>query len=275
MPLRLRQGRPRAGAAQLAPGLAPAELAYQLDDAEPSLLMVEPGLSELGERSAEAASRPAPPRLGLDAAGLEALAGTGEAGRPVEVGTEVGDDDPIFLLYTSGTTGRPKGAVLTHANCFWTNLSLDHMIGLTGSDVVLSVLPQCHVGGWNVQPLLAWWKGARVVLEPTFDPGRCLRLISSERVSAMMGVPATYAFLAGAPGFVEADLSSLRLAVVGGAPMPEALLQTWRRRGVAISPRRRRHPRRERRARRRAGPRRAGGAGAERVRRLLEGPRRH
>jgi fatty-acyl-CoA synthase len=96
------------------------------------------------------------------------------------------------------------------------------------------VLPQFHVGGWNVQPLLAWWKGARIVLEPSFDPGRALALIAEKRVTTMMGVPATYLFMAQQPEFGEADLSSLRRAVVGGAPMPEALLATWHARGVEI-----------------------------------------
>ena len=144
------------------------------------------------------------------------------------------DDDPLLLVYTSGTTGKPKGAVLTHANCFWTNLSFDRLSELRESDVALQVLPQFHVGGWNVQPLLAWWKGATVVLEPSFDAARALRLIEERRVTTMMGVPANYMFLSQDPQFEQADLSSLRLAVVGGAPMPELLLETWRDRGVEI-----------------------------------------
>ena len=146
----------------------------------------------------------------------------------------VADDDPLLLVYTSGTTGKPKGALLTPANCFWTNLSFDLTTGLSGDDVVLQVLPQFHVGGWNVQALLAWWKGATVVLERDFDAARCLALIEEKRVTTMMGVPATYLFMAQEPRFADADLSSLRRAVVGGAPMPEALLETWARRGVEI-----------------------------------------
>ena len=84
------------------------------------------------------------------------------------------DGDGLLLVYTSGTTGKPKGALLTHANCFWTNLSFDRVAGLEREDIVLQVLPQFHFGGWNVQPLLAWWKGATVVLEPAFDPARAL-----------------------------------------------------------------------------------------------------
>ena len=146
----------------------------------------------------------------------------------------VEDDDPLFLIYTSGTTGRPKGAVLTHANCFWTNTAIDRLMDVTTFDVVLQVLPQFHVGGWNVQPLLAWWKGATVVLEPSFDPGRALRLIEEKRVTTMMGVPANYLFMAEHPSFATTDLSSLRMAVVGGAPMPESLIETWTARGVSL-----------------------------------------
>ena len=99
---------------------------------------------------------------------------------------------------------------------------------------MLQVLPQFHCGGWNVQSILAWWKGAKIVLERGFDPARALELIERERVTTLMGVPANYLFMAQEPRFAEADLSSLRLAVVGGAPMPEALLDVWAARGVDI-----------------------------------------
>jgi fatty-acyl-CoA synthase len=198
--------------------LAPAELAYQLADAEPALFLAEDEHAALGEA-------------------------TGHPPEPLQVPEElvaqshkvaVEDGDPLLLVYTSGTTGRPKGALLTQANCFWTNLSFDLATGVSGDDVVLQVLPQFHCGGWNVQPLLAWWKGATVVLERSFDPARCLALIEEKRVTTMMGVPANYLFLAQDPAFDSTDLSSLRRAVVGGAPMPEPLLETWHERGVDV-----------------------------------------
>ncbi|MDQ3669252.1 MAG: AMP-binding protein, partial [Actinomycetota bacterium] len=146
----------------------------------------------------------------------------------------VQNGDPLLLIYTSGTTGKPKGALLTHANCFWTNLSFGLATGLSGDDIVLQTLPQFHVGGWNVQALLAWWQGATVVLERGFDAARSLELIAAKRVTTTMGVPATYLFMAQEPAFPGVDLSSLRRAVVGGAPMPESLLATWQERGVSI-----------------------------------------
>jgi fatty-acyl-CoA synthase len=201
--------------------LAPPEVAYQLDDAEPALFLVEDEHRELGEAALELAR--VEPALSVDE--LRDRAGTGAGAC---------DDDPLLLIYTSGTTGKPKGALLTHANCFWTNLSFDLATGIRPEDVVLQVLPQFHCGGWNVQSILAWWKGAKVVLERGFDPARALDLIERERITMMMGVPANYLFIAQEPRFAEADLRSLRLAVVGGAPMPEALLDVWAERGVDI-----------------------------------------
>jgi fatty-acyl-CoA synthase len=201
--------------------LSAPELAYQLDDAEPSLFLVEDEYESL----ATATGKPWE-RLSLPSGGATSGA------RPRDV--SVTDSDGLLLIYTSGTTGKPKGAVLTHANCFWTNMSFDLMTGVHGDDVVLQILPQFHVGGWNVQALLAVLKGARIVLERQFEAERVLRLIEEKRVTTMMGVPPIYLFLAQAPRFDDADLSSLERAVVGGAPMPEALLETWAARGTAI-----------------------------------------
>ena len=230
--------------------LSPRELAAQLELADPQLLLVEDELESLAagactllaHRPRTAALGPGgieksvpPPSRVLAAAGTAGVDARGPEVRRLEAPREVRDDDPLLMIFTSGTEGASKAAVLTHANCFWTNLSLSRTMDLGSTDVVLAVLPQFHVGGWNIQPLLAWWTGATVVLERGFEPGRVLQLIAERRVTMLMGVPTQYLMLAEHPDFATAELSSLRHAVVGGAPMPAPLLRIWHRRGVALS----------------------------------------
>jgi fatty-acyl-CoA synthase len=214
--------------------LTAPELAHQLGDAEPAMLLVGPELRELGTQARDLAAPGATVGTMASLVGTPPLVPAQTPPAEIRAAAPVSGDDPLLILYTSGTTGRPKGAVLTHANCFWTNLSLDRTAEVNGSDVVLQVLPQCHVGGWNVQPLLAWWKGATVVLEQSFDAARVLTLIGRKKITTMMGVPTNYLMLAEQPGFAEADLSSLRQVIVGGAPMPRPVLETWLARGVTV-----------------------------------------
>jgi fatty-acyl-CoA synthase len=222
--------------------LAPRELAAQLELADPQLLLVEDELDSLAAAScAQLAHRPRTAALGPG--GVEksvppptrALPTALMAASGPAIEREVRDDDALLMIFTSGTEGPSKAAVLTHANCFWTNLSLSRTLDLGSTDVVLAVLPQFHVGGWNIQPLLAWWTGATVVLERGFEPGRVLQLIAERGVTMLMGVPTQYLMLAEHPDFAAAELGSLRHAVVGGAPMPAPLLRIWHRRGVALS----------------------------------------
>ena len=217
--------------------LTAVELADQLGTSDPALLLVEEETETLARSALALAVAPIPTAY-LGEQGVEHRSPppwrtTGGAAETV--GRPVRDDDPLLMIFTSGSSARPKAAVLTHATCFWTNLSLSRTVELDGSDVVLSILPQFHVGGWNIQPLLAWWTGATVVLERSFDPGRVLRLIAERGVTTMMGVPTHYLRLAEHPGFEGTDFGSLRNAVVGGAPMPAPLLRIFHARGVALT----------------------------------------
>ncbi|HUH53518.1 MAG TPA: AMP-binding protein [Microbacteriaceae bacterium] len=152
----------------------------------------------------------------------------------VQVGVK--DSDSLLLIFTSGSEAKPKGVLLSHSNCFWNNLSLAAASGLSPEDTALCALPQFHVGGWNIYPLLALWVGATLVLERTFQPKRIIELISKHKVSVMMGVPTQYQLLSQDDNFKEADFSTLRMAQVGGASIPAELLQVWQEKGVNLSP---------------------------------------
>jgi long-chain acyl-CoA synthetase len=143
---------------------------------------------------------------------------------------------PGIILYTSGSTGQPKGAVLSHAALMAANESwAGPVMGLTERDRVLAALPLAHSFGLNgalLAPLLA---GAAVVLQERFSPEETLRAIGRHRVTVFPGVATMFARILEAPALADADLSSLRLAVSGAAPCPWTLASEWRRRtGVRI-----------------------------------------
>ena len=144
------------------------------------------------------------------------------------------EDDVAMIMYTSGTTGRPKGAMLTHGNIWWNNANGMHALDVLGDDVTLTPAPVFHIGGLNVTTLMTLQKGGLVVLHRTFDPARALADIPANKVTTMFGVPAMFLFMAQHPEFAATDLSSVRVLVVGGAPCPLPLLKTYLARGIPM-----------------------------------------
>jgi fatty-acyl-CoA synthase len=144
-------------------------------------------------------------------------------------------DDVAVIMYTSGTTGRPKGAMLTHANIAWNNVNALHAIDLGADEVALVVAPLFHIGGLNVTTLLVWQKGGHIVLHRSFDPAAAVRAIEEHGITNMFGVPAMYLFMSQVPGFDRADLSSVRVFVVGGAPCPEPLIEQYLAKGAPFA----------------------------------------
>jgi fatty-acyl-CoA synthase len=153
---------------------------------------------------------------------------------PVVEPRAVSPDDVLAIFYTSGTTGQPKGAMLTHGNFFWTNLCMILAFGFFQDERTLVILPMFHVGGWNANALATLWNGGTVVVSPSFDPGETLRTIERERITSMLGVPTMYQMMADDPGFAAADLSSMRAFLCGGAPLPVALIRRYQERGLGF-----------------------------------------
>lgn len=206
--------------------LAEPEIAWQIGDSEPSVMFSASEWSEVARRV-----HPSATYVFGDGGDYEAALASASGDEPDD---PCDFDDPLMILYTSGTTGRPKGATLTHGNFFWANLNMLVSSEIRHDDVSLMFLPMFHIGGWNVNTLAVLLKGGTVVLERQFDPGRVLELIPKKKVTLIMGVPAAYLFMSQQPAFERADLTSVRLMIVGGAPMPEALLATYAERGVEI-----------------------------------------
>ncbi|GAA0994033.1 long-chain fatty acid--CoA ligase [Acrocarpospora macrocephala] len=147
----------------------------------------------------------------------------------------VGDPDlPAFISYTSGTTGRPKGAILTHGNFLAAAISFATTESMTRHDSCLLVLPLAFTGSLMATWAPTYYTGARFVMHPRFDAARTLTELEHGNITVFPAVPVVFDQLAALPRFDTADLSTLRVAKAGGAPPSAATLARYLRRGMPI-----------------------------------------
>jgi fatty-acyl-CoA synthase len=143
--------------------------------------------------------------------------------------------DPVMIVYTSGTTGQPKGAVHTQNAVIWNAINATDYQGLTRDDHVLSALPMFHVGGLCIQTMPALHVGATVTMHARFDAGAWLREVARSRPSISLHVPTTMKAVIDHPDWATADLSSLRMLNTGSSTVPESLIQSFLDRGVPVT----------------------------------------
>lgn len=139
-----------------------------------------------------------------------------------------------LILYTSGTTGSPKGAILSHRMLFWNSINTSLRLNITQSDATVIFLPFFHTGGWNVLTTPFLHRGARIILLKKFDADRILELSAREKCTLLFGVPTTMDLMAQSPLFKESDLSHIRYAIVGGEPMPLPLIEIWNQKSIPV-----------------------------------------
>lgn len=199
----------RVGAIQLPlnPAYSPAEVDVLLADAQPRVVVHDPARAIIGSWT----------NLTLDAQGDGTLVGEAYDTRPVSGYPHVADDDGAALLYTSGTTGRPKGALLSHRNLARNLENLVETWQFTQSDVLLHVLPMFHTHGLFVATHCVLASGASMVFLPRFDAKEAVGELS--RCSVVMGVPTHYTRLLAEPTFDTDATRNVRVLISGSAPM--------------------------------------------------------
>lgn len=212
--------------------LAVPELCAILDDCAPCVLIHD---TELAATIADLAKHF--PSLSLCTRGApgDAYECSATDARPLPQPVRVTHDDVAVLLYTSGTTGRPKGVVHTYGTIFWVATNFAVCGSMSSSSIGLCALPLFHIGGLGMANTLLHG-GSKVVLMRGFDPAEAVRLIGdpSQGITHFFGVPAHYQFMAQQPGFNTADFSHLKMAAVGAAPVPITLLDVWMQRSVLL-----------------------------------------
>jgi long-chain acyl-CoA synthetase len=202
------------------PLLKSREVAYYLGDSGAKVLFAwhaaageaAKGAAETGTRVVEVAE----PDLSALLAGLA----------PVPARTDQAGDDDAVILYTSGTTGRPKGAELTHTNLTGNAaLTAATLLNAGPDDVVMGCLPLFHVFGLTCGLNATIIGGGTLTLLPRFDPAKALDIIGRDGVTIFEGVPTMYAAMLHHPAHAEADTSSLRTCISGGAAMPVEIMR--------------------------------------------------
>jgi fatty-acyl-CoA synthase len=209
--------------------LVARELTYIANDCEPKVLLCGP---EFADTLAEMRSEiDVPHYVSLEGAELEgalsyddelAAASDAEPERP-----PLEEDDTYAILYTSGTTGRPKGAMIPHRQVLWNCINTIASWGLTEKDVSPVFTPLFHAGGLFAFLTPLCYVGGRILLFRSFDLDMVFQAILDHRCTVVLGVPTIFRMFMQAPGFADADFSHVRFFISGGAPLPPELVHDW------------------------------------------------
>ena len=147
---------------------------------------------------------------------------------------ELTEEDAVFILYTSGSTGFPKGAIYTHKMLLWNSLNTYQSLEITPGDHTINCMPPYHTGGWNVLLTPMLHRGASIGLMKKFDPDRVLQLIDEKGSNLFMGVPTMLKMMVESPHFEKCTLASIRYFIVGGEALSLNVINLWHNRGVRI-----------------------------------------
>lgn len=204
--------------------LSTPEIDYLLKDSSPSLLFVESKFKELLNDSLKTNALPVESIISL----------TAKIKLKYHFESEVRHTDPIFILYTSGTTGYPKGALYTHGMMFWNSLNTSLRLDITSKSRTVNVMPPFHTGGWNVFTTPFLHHGAFTCLVKKFEAKTVLELLKTEKVTLFMGVPTMLKMMTEQNEFESILLPELENIIVGGEPLPTPVIDRWAQKKVMI-----------------------------------------
>jgi len=207
------------------PAAAAAELQYLLDDSQAAALVFGAGAADAVGKCAEAASLVSRPIALGPIEGYPELSVLAASQPDTPPTVDVVESDDAALLYTSGTTGRPKGALFDHHRILWVGLNAALILGMRDGDRVLHVAPMYHAADLAMLVVGGTQVGATHVVLPAFNPDAVLDALEKQSINVFFGVPAMYQLLLAHPGLATRDLSEWRVGIFGAAPMPASAVQ--------------------------------------------------
>ncbi|WP_265919668.1 o-succinylbenzoate--CoA ligase [Cupriavidus nantongensis] len=213
--------------------LSAAELTYIVGDAEPAVLLYEEEFAPVVELLVEAQPLRGIVRVGERGPGVEYDSIVNASSPTASVSREVAGDLPAVIMYTSGTTGRPKGAMLSHEALIWDAHGSANTLDWRQDARFLLVAPMFHIGG--LSPLITnVLKGCTTVLRPEFDPQAVWQTIAAERITGMMSVPLMLQAMLAVAKAATVDASSLAWISCGASAVPKALIEAYRELGISV-----------------------------------------
>ncbi len=208
-----------------------------LQHAKPAVLMVESEFTAHIDGVREQLEPVRLVRLGDSAGGWDTFDNIDRASQakpPIILSQALSDSDGVLLCYTSGTTGTPKGALLSKNALYWNALNSTHMHDLSSEDVILTVLPMFHVGGLNIQTLPALHAGATVILQRSFDMDQFFETLNDGQITLSLLVPTAMLAIMADPRWANAKPGKLRIIGVGSTMVPTHLVNAVGQWGVPL-----------------------------------------
>ena len=207
--------------------LAPQELDFIIEDSDPAIIIVENTFSKKINNTKNY-------KIALNEL-TELLDKFSKIKADVTfTNSKISEEDPIFILYTSGTTAFPKGALYTHKMLFWNSINTELRLNITSDDKSINCAPPFHTGGWNVLVTPFIHHGAHTILMKNFDPELVLKTIDEENITIWWAVPTMLKMISDTDLFSKSVMKKLRYLIIGGEALPLDVINTWHNKGVPI-----------------------------------------
>lgn len=221
--------------------LSSSEIEYILKDCRPKVLFYDPSFEDVSTKittqlNSDQRSKDPLECLSFERLGANILAAESSNFKSSELYTKYDGNfqSATMILYTSGTTGFPKGAILTNEMMFWNAMNTSLSLNVNQDDVTINFAPLFHTGGWNVLMTPFFFRGAKVIFLEKFNAEQILTISAEEKVTLLFGVPTMLSMMSESELFKSSDLSSIRYMIVGGEPMNLNLIKTWHGKGVPV-----------------------------------------